>query len=311
MTLEELKTLIDNNITTNGKGEITGNKLNNILNNIVSQLSASNTSIENLNTNLNTAVTAIDETIGVIQSEVRDIDESVGSYLNIEKILPFDGIVDSANIQEVGVQGTASIYYVRNADVFAGYYNGKFVNVWMSNVVYTRYNENNKARRDCLYVDRLGNIYAFVYNNSTSAYELTEIAKVSKGYTTHSKVNSVVKELYIANSDDTTINTQLHISQICKQYQGQGLLTAVTKVDVSDENGTVVCSYSNIGEPKGNLVRFTSDNYLGYAIIDWEEVQQGINWFDSDYEGKAYLTNLAKKAELSPAIFAFKLYNEG
>lgn len=58
----------------------------------------------------------------------------------------------------------------------------------------------------------------------------------------------------------------------------------------------------NIGEPTGNLVRFTSDNFSGYAIIDWEEVQQGINWFDSDYEGKAYLTNLAKKQNY-PRLF--------
>ena len=316
MTAEELKTQIDQYIKSNSNGEITGSVLNSVLTNILwyynsvltkqsLELTNLETSDTNIQTNINQQTTAINDKISTLQT-------SVGNSLSIFKILPFEGIIENAEVQSVSTILTPSIYYVKSLGIFVGRANNTFYNNWITPSTLpaaTIYNTNGLANKFNLYIDSDGNIFAFFGS------ELTQIISGRKRHTTHAKVNRAIQELYTESSKTNIDVSEYHISQIVKGVKSTGTNRA-SRIVISngDTNKCIFNQITSSGESLNlpPVVTFSSgdaDMVIGYAIVDWSEVEESTYWFDKNYEGEATLTNLSTSVAFSPSIFAYKVKN--
>ena len=185
MTAEELKTQIDQYIKSNSNGEITGSVLNSVLNNILLYYNSVLTKQSFELTNLKTADTNI-------QTNINQQATAINDKISIFKILPFDGIIENAEVQSASTIFTPSIYFVKSLGIFVGRANNAFYNNWNTPSTLPAseiYNTNGLANKFNLYIDSDGNIFVFFGS------ELTKIISGRKRHTTHAKVNRAIKEM--------------------------------------------------------------------------------------------------------------------
>ena len=245
---------------------------------------------------------------------IETIQNTLDGKIDKNNVLPFDGVVENANILSGGtVAEKFAIYYVKSKDCFAAYANTTFNSMWFNGLqnVADLYNKDGYAIKNNLYIDPDGNIYKFNDDN-----ELIKVYSAEEKYTTLGKVNSVIKELYLYNQDGMPINdvSNYYVAVILRKYYDQNNDLIKCQITIRDEanSDSDVCEYydtiEDVDHEPDTLVtlkdRKNISGIYGYAVIDWNNVTSGYLWYTISNEPRAYLTNKVTELELSPTIYS-------
>lgn len=203
--------------------------------------------------------------------------------------LPFDGVTETT--QSVIASSTASdnifIYYstVRGDFVAYNIEDDKLYSGFQSG-----FKNKTKYTRDGIYIDNDGNIYTFIDG------VFTQIVGVGKHFTSHSKVNKAINELYIVSNNENYDVSDMYVAFICRKWKDSNNDLIKCQLQIKHADGTIVCQYGDYiadytHEPP-SIVELKENNgsgVSGYALVDWVAITEGYVWYQSNYEGKAIL----------------------
>ena len=293
MTLSELKTYIKNNISTNGIRAITGQILQNVLTTIADYIPTKVSQLDNDSK----YVKPTDDVSGLKVG-----DETLGEIAKKEfGILRFDCIVPTATILQQSIVSTnVEVVYVIDQNVFVGRLGNVYYTNWgIPNInSSSNYNINGVARTDMLFCDTDNNFWKI--NNGA----FVKISKSAKKYTTNAQVNRAIKELCIYSTPNGNVEPTNYYINVIVKNQGLGGFRSST-IEIFDVSlNDVAGNYTTINTPE-TIVKIEGTNFTAYAIIDWDAVGSGNNWYEDSGVDRAYITSLATKPEYSPAIYTY------
>lgn len=224
----------------------------------------------------------------------------------ISKILSFDGIIPvgtNITIKDGSIQAEAEeILFAESAKMFVARVEGGYYKGWAFNGDVQIHNHNGTARTDCAYIDSDGSVWFFDGNH------LIKYAHRNKNFTSNSRLNNVIKEIYIEGG----IDKELYITRLFYKYKKSEEEKNLCLIEIRDQDKNVVCVYGDNIEDADHvpptIVELKEQNnsgISGYAVIEWDKVETQIAWF-SDNEQNAKISPASNKIELCPTIYTYK-----
>ena len=219
----------------------------------------------------------------------------------IKEVLPITGGVTTARSVSEETTSGGDIYYVDDKRAFLMYnaLNKIFYREFPNSESYNQVAETGEivAREDNFYIDGDNRVYM------VSGGNLIRKREGKAEYTTHAKVNSVVKEMYITGADIPA--RSIYVQSIVRKWNDGELVKCQFVVA---ENGTTLCEYGDYiateHEPPTLIALEEKNNsgVSGYAVVDWRGVTSGVEWYGQYNEGRAYLTGKVTALQFSPVI---------
>ena len=238
----------------------------------------------------------------------------LGGKLTSDKVLHFDGVIDSVSNVATGVAPwNGHIYYSIAQDAFVmrqisdTYDNSYQSYTFLQNNVSSIDTYNNLvdgvflSNKTNIYIDNDNSIYAFISG------VFTKIVVGAKKFTQSSIVNKAIKELYINTSDIS----QYYVHALFRKWYDNSNNAYKCQLTIQDANGTV-CEYYDAISEEGHeppaliqLAERNSSGVNGYAVIDWSAVDSGSYWYIRTLDNKAFLTNYATMLDFNPTISSY------
>lgn len=218
-------------------------------------------------------------------------------------VVRFSNIISDATVLLASTSSALiSIVYIESKHCFVAKSGRNYYNNWLTRHLYQ---DDNNMPHNRIFIDNYNQPYYF--DNSQN----TLIPIALSGCTSKVKVNTAIKELFLYDINGNDLTSQgLYVGLIFRRWADTSTGLLKCQIGIYNDNDVLVAQYfdsiATDGHQPPSFVEINPLNdsgITGYAVVKWDEVAEGLQWYDRSLYGKAYLNSQCFCVECNPIIY--------